>query len=66
MTGWNRLRLVLSVIYWTLALFLAWSVAVIAHATDAAMAFVALAVFVYAALAGIWWALTGFGRPTVD
>jgi len=56
--------LVLSLIYWTFALFMTWSV----HAygggggDDASGVILCLAVMAYVAVAAICWALSGFAR----
>ena len=58
MGGWARLGWILSLIYWAFALFMAWSV----HTVRISGVVVGLAVAVYAAVAAICWALSGFAR----
>jgi len=66
MTGWRRLAIVLSVIWWAFTALLAW---VCAYNTIAGEIAWEMGVFVlvaggiaYAIAAALWWALAGFWR----
>jgi hypothetical protein len=65
-TGWQRLKLVLSVLWWLFAAFAAW---VVGHntmdgSTEWQMVWFVLgsAAVVYAIAAAIWWAFAGFSK----
>jgi hypothetical protein len=66
MTGWQRLKLVLSVLWWCFAGLFAWiaSRSAMDGATEWPMVSFVLgaAAVIYAIAAAIWWAFAGFGR----
>jgi len=63
MTGWQRLKLVLSVLYWASVGGLVWMAASFGPIDAKAIVPILLvAVIVYAIAAAIWWAFAGFSN----
>ncbi len=64
MTGWQRLKLVLSVIYWGFVGVFVWGAGLLKPDDTSGMLWPVLiaAAVVYAIAAAIWWAFAGFSR----